>query len=156
MRPSILSKSPHLWSSRFLRRAPSAISVVTAIVGIPAQHVPKLRPGQQFPPSQNPRRQQPRPGATGLVQLGVRQNAKMFQKYLHPRDALSRAANMPALAAIGAARTGKTIVGAKNDTAAAKNLMSEVLCAGLFQVPPSRWNCGRHQRRVANRQRVRW
>ena len=44
--------------------APTAVAVVTAVVGIPAEHVPKLRPREQFASAQNPRRQLPGPGAT--------------------------------------------------------------------------------------------
>ena len=116
---------------------PTAVAVVTAVVGIPAQHVPKFRPIQRFAALQNLRRQFPRPSATGFVQFRLGQNAKMPKKNFHPRDALARAADVTALAAIGPARTGKAIVGAENDTAATENVYVGRLRAGLFQDRPA-------------------
>jgi hypothetical protein len=59
------------------------------------------------------------------------------QKNFHPGDALPGGADMAALAAIGPASTGQTIVRPKNDTATTENVYIGWLRAGFFQDSPT-------------------
>src|ERR1700677_2733744 len=104
------------------RRAPSAVAVVTAIVHVPAEHVPKFPPGQESATAQDARSQLPRPRAARQVEFFLMQDAKMPQHNFHPGDALPCAPNVPPLSAIRAPRTGKAIVRPKCHDAAAENV----------------------------------
>jgi hypothetical protein len=57
-----------------------------------------------------------------LVQFIFRQRTDLLQNQFHPRDALPRAANVPALAAIRPARTGQTVISTKYHRAAAEQV----------------------------------
>ena len=83
--------------------APAFVSVVSAIVGVPAQNVPKLGPRQLRSTTYYAGGQQPRPCTPRSIQLILRQHAKVKEETLYPRDPQPRCPDMTALPTEGPA-----------------------------------------------------
>ncbi len=102
--------------------APGPVGVVAAVMGIPAQHVPQLGPGERRAAAQHAGRQQPRPRAAGRGQLRRGQHPEMRQQAPHPRDALPGGADMPPLPPEPAPRRGQAVIRREDDGAASQQL----------------------------------
>ncbi len=105
-------------------RAPAAVAVVTAIVGIPAQHIPQFRPIEQILciaiAGKKAGNQEPRHGIAARLlmfslELFWRQNFEMRQQFFHVRDALTRGTGMAALAAVITSFACEAVIRAKGD-----------------------------------------
>jgi hypothetical protein len=57
----------------------------------------------------------------------------MFQQGFHSRNTLLGRTDVPALAAVDAARTGQTIIGAENDTATTEYVHRKMIIAGFIR-----------------------
>ena len=105
-----------------LHAAPAPVAIVAAIVRVPAQHIPQLRPRKRLAAPQHPRRQHPRPSTAGHIQFRLSQHAQVPQQNFQARNPLARAADVPTLPPKGAAVTRKTIIRAKDHRATAEHL----------------------------------
>ena len=127
----------HLLHLRFRKRRlggirPARIAVVTAIVRIPAEHIPKLRPRLaqmlfRTAAGEHTRGEQPRcrVSSSGCMLVGDlfrRHDAKMHEQFFHARDALPRRARVPTLPPESSTLARETIVSAEDHRAATKKL----------------------------------
>ena len=117
--------------------APAAVAVVTTIVRVPAQDVPQFWPGKGWTARQYASRHLPGGRGCHPSHLFCRENSKMGQQQLQPRDALPRAANVPALTTKPTAFAGQAIVGSECHRAAAEDVgWTGCRPLGLKDCPP--------------------
>jgi hypothetical protein len=95
--------------------APCLVAIVAAIVGIPAEHVPKFLPSQKAAAAKDARGEEPRgrmPSSL-LVFFGkffLRNHVKVDEETPDAGEVLAGGANMAALAAESAALRGEAVV----------------------------------------------
>src|ERR1041385_5359278 len=116
---------------------PAAVSIIAAIVSIPAEHVPKFRPIEQRAASENARGQLPRPGATRSVELLLAQHIEMRQQNFHACDSLACGSDMSSLPTVAASRAGETVIGTKRHHAATEQVDRAGLISDGLQHGPA-------------------
>ena len=108
------------------QRAPAPVSIVAAIMCVPAEHVPHFRPSQERPAPEHACGQQPGPRAARLVQLFFGKDGQVGEETLQAGDTLPGGADMPPLSAESASLRGEAIVRAEGNGPAAQDVRYRV------------------------------